>query len=162
TPVSFIHQIQKPLYRYRPIVPISQDLNLIPQIHEDGLVASVPSSGPSSSLSSLGGIGLGRNSGALQLPQTETPRATLRHSDSAVPASYAPADGLRELAATRRRSAYISGESSVETAAPGTEVGELSGSRVEQPVAVRRDRSGLIPILQTSLDGGRVSVEPEA
>src|SRR5262245_11421239 len=57
TPVSFIHQIQKPLYRYRPIVPISQDLNLIPQIHEDGLVASVPGSGPGSSLSSLGGFG---------------------------------------------------------------------------------------------------------
>src|SRR6266540_2980487 len=51
TPVSFIHQIQKPLYRYRPIVPISQDLNLNPQIHEDGLVANVPGSRPASSLS---------------------------------------------------------------------------------------------------------------
>ncbi len=67
TPVSFIHQIQKPLYRYRPIVPISQDLNLDPQIHEDGLVTSAPSGiqGAGASLGNIGGISLGRNTQTL-------------------------------------------------------------------------------------------------
>ena len=38
TPVSFIQPIQNPLYRYRPVVPIPQDLNLSPQVYEAGEV----------------------------------------------------------------------------------------------------------------------------
>ena len=59
-------------------------------------------------------------------------------------------------------SAITSGESGVETAATGGEVGELFEYRVEQPVTVRRDRSALIPILQTKMEGERVSVYNEA
>jgi len=59
-------------------------------------------------------------------------------------------------------SAITSGESGVETAATGSEVGELFEYRVEQPVTVRRDRSALIPILQTKMEGERVSVYNEA
>ena len=35
TPISFIQPIQKPLYRYRPVVPIPQDLNLQPQVYDE-------------------------------------------------------------------------------------------------------------------------------
>jgi hypothetical protein len=34
TPVSFIQPIQKPFYRYRPVVPIPDDLRLTPQVYE--------------------------------------------------------------------------------------------------------------------------------
>ncbi len=34
SPVSFIQNLQKPLYRYRPIIPIPDDLNLDPQIYD--------------------------------------------------------------------------------------------------------------------------------
>jgi len=37
TPISFIQPIQQPLYRYRPVVPIPQDLNLEPQTYEPGV-----------------------------------------------------------------------------------------------------------------------------
>ncbi|HEY7544151.1 MAG TPA: hypothetical protein VID27_04680, partial [Blastocatellia bacterium] len=37
TPVSFIQQIQQPLYRYRPVIPIREDLNLSPQVYEPGV-----------------------------------------------------------------------------------------------------------------------------
>ena len=36
TPVSFIQPIQNPVYRYRPIIPMSEDLNLKPQVYEAG------------------------------------------------------------------------------------------------------------------------------
>ena len=36
TPVSFIQQIQNPVYRYRPVVPLQQDLNMKPQTYEPG------------------------------------------------------------------------------------------------------------------------------
>jgi hypothetical protein len=34
TPVSFIQPIQKPFYRYRPVVPMPEDLKLEPQVYE--------------------------------------------------------------------------------------------------------------------------------
>src|SRR5216683_40340 len=36
SPVSFIQPIQKPFYRYRPVVPMPDDLRLAPQIYEPG------------------------------------------------------------------------------------------------------------------------------
>jgi hypothetical protein len=50
------------------------------------------------------------------------------------------------------------GHSGVEASAEGGEVGDLFEYRIEQPVTVRRDRSALIPILQTRMEGSRVSV----
>ncbi|HEX6280369.1 MAG TPA: carboxypeptidase regulatory-like domain-containing protein, partial [Pyrinomonadaceae bacterium] len=36
SPISFIQNLQKPFYRYRPVVPTPEDLELSPQIHEPG------------------------------------------------------------------------------------------------------------------------------
>src|SRR6185295_23432 len=52
-------------------------------------------------------------------------------------------------------------ESGVETAATGSEVGDLFEYRIDQPVTVPRDRSALIPILQTRMEGERVSIYNE-
>ena len=52
--------------------------------------------------------------------------------------------------------------SGVETAAVGQEIGDLFEYRIEQPVTVNRDRSALIPIVQTKMDGERVAVYDES
>src|SRR3989442_1250486 len=36
TPISFIQPLQNPVYRYRPIIPLQQELNLRPQVYEAG------------------------------------------------------------------------------------------------------------------------------
>jgi hypothetical protein len=46
----------------------------------------------------------------------------------------------------------------VETAAVGSEIGDLFEYRIEQPVTVERNRSALIPIIQTKMEGERVSI----
>src|ERR1041384_1176052 len=43
TPVSFIQHIQQPFYRYRPVVPIPEDLQLNPQTYEPGEGINKPS-----------------------------------------------------------------------------------------------------------------------
>src|SRR5205085_9967182 len=53
-------------------------------------------------------------------------------------------------------------DSGVETAATGSEVGDLFEYRIDQPVTVLRDRSALIPILKTRMEGERVSIYNEA
>src|SRR5262245_9850160 len=156
TPVSFIQPIQNPLYRYRPVVPIPQDLNLSPQIYEAGEVggaqgaenrltqAEANASRLSGQLEEMAAVANTARGGA---------KAAAESADNAIAASSLRANISGAIA---------SGESGVETAATGSEVGELFEYRVEQPVTVRRDRSALIPILQTKMEGERVSVYNEA
>jgi hypothetical protein len=58
--------------------------------------------------------------------------------------------------------ALTSGNSGVTTAATGDDIGDLFEYKIEQPVTVLRDRSALIPIVQTTMDGERVSIYNEA
>src|SRR5205823_435463 len=65
-------------------------------------------------------------------------------------------------ARTSLSDAIINQKAGVEAAATGSEVGDLFEYHIDQPVTVRRDRSALIPILQTKMQGERVSVFNEA
>lgn len=58
--------------------------------------------------------------------------------------------------------AIRSEDSGVKTAATGAEIGDLFEYRIEQPVTVQRNRSALIPILQTNLESERVSLYNES
>ncbi|HKC85360.1 MAG TPA: hypothetical protein VKG02_05260 [Blastocatellia bacterium] len=162
TPVSFIQPIQNPLYRYRPIVPIPQDLSLNPQVYEAGEVQAGTGSGGGSSYGpglsgSVGGAAMGVGGGRPVPPAS----AQLQIAQQGGLNLVENAHGF-STPTTSISSAITSGESGVETAATGGEVGELFEYRVEQPVTVRRDRSALIPILQTKMEGERVSVYNEA
>jgi hypothetical protein len=165
TPISFIQPIQKPLYRFRPVVPIPQDLSLNPQVYEAGEIgASYGNAG--GGLMSMGG---GSTSGAMRQPGSRVDQAgqMSRQQLQNLPLNNRNFNELAKLEpgvapSTSLSSAITSGESGVETAATGSEVGELFEYRVEQPVTVKRDRSALIPILQTKMEGERVSVYNEA
>ncbi|MFN0111068.1 MAG: hypothetical protein ACKVZH_19580 [Blastocatellia bacterium] len=161
TPVSFIQQIQKPLYRYRPVIPIPSDLNLDPQVYDPELGAgSFVSAGQSMNIGGGSASGVGSGRGSAPPPPPPAPRADLQ-AQSRNFLMTENATGFTRPS-TSVSSAMTSGESGVETAASGSEVGELFEYRVEQPVTVRRDRSALIPILQTKMEGERVSVYNEA
>jgi hypothetical protein len=71
----------------------------------------------------------------------------------------APADAPRE---TSLSDAMTGGNSGVEAAAEGAEVGDLFEYQIAHPVTVLRDRSALIPIVQTRMEGARVSIFNES
>ncbi len=173
TPVSFIQPIQNPLYRYRPVVPIPQDLNLSPQVYEAGEVGGAQ--GGENRLTQAEGVG--RLSGQLEelaavansarggaKAAQEAPQRQFNQQQFSQRKDFSSADNAIAASSPRANISGViaGGESGVETAATGSEVGELFEYRVEQPVTVRRDRSALIPILQTKMDGERVSVYNEA
>lgn len=148
TPVSFIQPLQRPLYRYRPVIPIPEDLNLDPQVYD-------PAEGHGGGIGGGegGGIGPGRggNTGGGDY-----------HEGGGGPggggggsyAGFGPETVLSDV---------ITGEDSgIKTAATGKEIGDLFEYRIDHPVTVRRDRSALIPILQTRMEGERVSIYREA
>ena len=59
-------------------------------------------------------------------------------------------------------SELLSAENSgVQTAAKGEQFGDLFEYKIEQPITVQRNRSALIPIVQTKMEGERVSIYRE-
>ena len=146
TPVSFIQPIQQPLYRHRPVIPIPEDLALEPQVHDPsiGVVSStLVGSGRGGGIGSGEGTGAGPGRGY-----------NMGGGSPALPPTSGPVTSLSD--------AITSGESGVKTAATGKQFGDLFEYRIDQPVTLRRDRSALIPILQTRMEGERVSIYNEA
>lgn len=239
TPVSFIQPIQKPFYRYRPVVPVPDDLRMSPQVYEpeSGEVGGTPNTLVGSVLDPAGAVVAGasvlvRNEATGQQYSSQTNDEGVFNTPALPPGSYAvtvSAAGFKQTVRTgvrvyagssarvgmtleigsvsetvnvtagdmsasvnqrslsnlpvngRRSNNFTidggasggvfenrpepslsarmtSGQSGVVAAAEGGEVGDLFEYKIEQPVTVRRDRSALIPILQTRMEGSRVSV----
>lgn len=158
SPVSFIQPIQQPFFRYRPVVPIPDDLKLTPQIYETG-------DGDGNGNGDGDGVGDGDNapktvkdnkssSNNFQVDGQEVSnfRTGILNSNNNMPF---------ELQQTTVSDAITSENSGVTTAATGNEIGDLFEYRIEQPVTVMRDRSALIPIVQAKMDGERVAIYNE-
>lgn len=64
-------------------------------------------------------------------------------------------------ATTSVSEALTNNKSGVETAATGSEVGDLFEYKIAQPVTVLRDKSALIPIIQTKMEGERIAIYNE-
>ncbi len=237
TPVSFIQPIQKPFYRYRPVVPMPGDLSLTPQVYEPetgeargggapntvvGTVAdpngafianatvtvrndatgrqftamtddtgafrtsalpagnyTVMVAAPGFKLVNVTGVRVGPGGAASvvvtldpgNVQETVTVTADssslLTNNISNLPMNGrnfnfakdgADAGGFVGSPEPSLSARITGGQSGVVAAAEGGEVGDLFEYRIEQPVTVRRDRSALIPILQTRMEGSRVSV----
>lgn len=140
SPVSFIQNLQKPLYRYRPIIPIPDDLNLDPQIY-DAETGDLANSGRGYGYGSGNASGSGSGDGGPRPPDANVYRA----------------DGFE----TKLSDALVSEQGGIQTAASGKEFGDLFEYKITNPVTVLRNRSALIPIVQTRMDGERVSIYNE-
>ena len=171
TPVSFIQPIQKPFYRYRPIVPMPADLKLNPQVYDpaEGTIGGQDKNsgggGPADAAASteqFSNLPTQRSVQSLYSIAPAAPNRGLSNNSVNNLAMDGTNEGTTNADRTSLSTAITGGDSGVETAATGSEVGDLFEYRIEQPVTVRRDRSALIPILQTRMEGERVSIFNEA
>jgi len=228
TPVSFIQPIQNPVYRYRPVIPLSDDLNVRPQTYEPGLgtgsgmvgsltgtikdpngsdvenatvvitntatnqsfevttdsegtysAPDLPAGNYSVSATASGfqkttvndlrvAAGL-RSSFNLNLQVGNVSATVEVTASSGISNNYTSAaanfNNLSRIAPTVSRSSaetlssLVAGsQSGVKAETTASEIGDLFEYRIDQPVTVPRDRSALIPILQTRMGGVRVSI----
>lgn len=216
TPISFIQPIQNPVYRYRPIVPLQQDLNLRPQVYEPGSPDSGNSAGSlSGMITDANGAAIPdatiiftnsitnqtmevstNDDGRYEIPNLPSGRYTLNASARGFrkyvvenvaisPGGRSKLDLTLEVGAVQEtvnvtaassvmESVEISSSvapvrtplsllitqraSGVEAETSASEIGDLFEYHIDQPVTVLRDRSALIPILQTRMTGERVSI----
>ncbi len=171
TPISFIQPIQQPFFRYRPVVPIPQDLQLNPQTYEPGDASDNKIS-----------TNVTQNK-TENIPKGTTFTSQLKVSPGTRPEASAgfQVDGAsgaennfivngeevsnlrtRTLSNTTVSDALLTNKTGIETAATGGEVGDLFEYKIDQPITVLHDRSALIPIVQTKMDGERISIYNEA
>lgn len=141
SPVSFIQNLQKPLYRYRPVVPIPDDLNLNPQVYD----------ADENGLGSGFGSGIGDGDGA----GTGGGQSVVTVSGSASSSNFMTVETSISTVLTNE-------QGGVQTAATGSELGDLFEYKIQNLVTVNRNRSALIPIVQTKMDGERVSIYNES
>ncbi|HEX8267208.1 MAG TPA: hypothetical protein VF596_17535, partial [Pyrinomonadaceae bacterium] len=136
SPISFIQPLQSPLFRHRPIIEIPEDLSLEPQIYEPGI-----SNGTGNGVGYGSGEGSGMGGGSAGGIGNAAPEPAMKTELSDVLASE---------------------NSGVQTAVKGEKLGDLFEYTIVQPVSVARNRSALIPIVQTKMDGERISVYNES
>jgi hypothetical protein len=141
SPVSFIQNLQKPLYRYRPIIPIPEDLNLDPQVYD-------AESGEGNGSGSGSGEGYGSGSGD--------------GNGRGVSATVDVTANNYMTVETKISDALVNEQGGIQTAATGSELGDLFEYKISNPVTVSRNRSALIPIVQTKMEGERVSIYNES
>lgn len=165
SPVSFIQPIQQPFYRYRPVVPIPNDLRLNPQVYEPQSSVRTDSETDDDVTVPKG------TSNSSRLQVSPTTRAEPLSGQFQVDGTSGSentfiVDGQEvsnfKTGSTTISQALLANQSGVSTAASGGEIGDLFEYRIEQPVTVMRDRSALIPIVQTKMDGERVTIYNEA
>ena len=237
SPVSFIQPIQKPFYRYRPVVPMPDDLKLAPQVYEAneggaaagtvsgritdqngavvaGAAVTITNEATNQSFATtttsegtyqspvlspgnysvrvnapgfkqhlitnvaVGGNGSAHASVTLEVGSvsetvTVTAATELVQTQNSIVGRRLPLNGrnfnnitLDGAASSSFERASLSDaitrpDSGVEAAATGSEVGDLFEYHIDQPITVPRDRSALIPILQTRMEGERVSIYNE-
>jgi hypothetical protein len=175
SPVSFIQPVQQPMYRHRPIVAIPDDLKLNPQNIDGTEVSTNGGAKDSVSEYKVGTANFVANSESRLSPkqvqslpsngrQVDQLQALQNNSMMANTRGFAKLEPgiVNAPASTSVSTAITSGESGVETAAQGEQLGDLFEYRIEQPVTVNRDRSALIPIIQAKLEGERVTFYNEA
>lgn len=177
TPISFIQPIQQPFYRYRPVVPIPQDLQVQPQVYEPQSSLGDPPIDPTDSkiqttinAQQAELMPKGTNfSSLLKVAPTNRPAPQSGQFQVDGSSNTFIADGQEVTDVTTGTlnrvsvsDALTSQKSGVQVNTTGGEIGDLFEYRIDRPVSVMRDRSALIPIVQTKMDGERVSVYNEA
>ncbi|HNJ44359.1 MAG TPA: hypothetical protein PKZ53_28010, partial [Acidobacteriota bacterium] len=166
TPMSFIQPLQQPLYRYRPVLPIANDVKLDPQGVNPVDLSLADGDSPESETAStvtkrqVKELPSPASQGQLNLVQTQTGVYSVMNA--------APNDGTGRYyrsstgPTTTLSTAITTGEAGITSTSTGNEIGDLFEYKVSQPVTVRRDRSALVPILQEKLEGERVSLYNES
>jgi len=177
SPISFIQQLQKPFYRYRPVIPLPRDLQLNPQVYEPqsnnqinnninkNTVENLPSGTTFNSMLKTTPVVKNESSNSnFQVDGASGSENTLIIDGQEVTnfrTGVLNSNSSMVINETKVSDALVSNNSGVRTNTTGDEIGDLFQYRIAQPVTVMRDRSALIPIIQTQMDGERVSVYNE-
>jgi hypothetical protein len=144
-PVSFIQDLYTPRYKKRPVIQVEEELAVAPQVAEAPL-----EEGPA---------------------EEKKAAETLESLPEALPRKMAPAPAptpRREMLAKERmpevsKPSLATGLAQAQPIQTVTqEVGDLFEYRIDHPVTIKRNRSALLPIVQSEMDGEKIVLYNES
>src|SRR5437879_3398487 len=147
-PHSFIQQLSQPYYGRRPVVPLSESVQLTPQTHAATLE-------PSAHLLAggvAGGVMGGVMGGVVSGMGSGSARGMMPMLGPAPPPPPAMPE-VAEVEEAREES---------EPVAEGNTLGDLFEYKLKERVTIRKNQSALVPILQTDIAAERVSLWNES
>jgi hypothetical protein len=149
-PISFVQDLAQPVYARRPVVPLPQGVQVTPQVYESTM--EMESKAIPASPGVVGGLGPGVGGGIGSGRGTAAGRAYAAEAPPPPPSPAAAPELFRDSSisdAIRRQ---------VTETAQGQAVAEQFEYKIRQPVTIRHDESALLPIIQSDVEGEKVSV----
>jgi hypothetical protein len=166
-PQSFIQNLSQPYYSRRPVVPLPEAVSMSPQTFESTLMTDGRPAGDAAVASN-------------SLTVTATPAnvetstasiAAARRSNTGSGRALGSGAGIGSLQSFARLEpgvvsgsgggfgggVYAVGAGSVQ-AARGQELGDLFEYKLKQPITIRKNRSAMVPIVQSAITAEKVSV----
>ncbi len=154
-PVSFTMDLYEPLYVARPSVPVPTVPGVAPRSYAGGQSPSEPS-GDSATEFEAQSILRARSASA-----PGSPAPAMKPAGGLDAGEYRRSAGRKDQA-DKNYAKAISAEDmagyAAKAQAQAIEVGEVFQYELEAPVSVERQRSAMLPILSSALDGRRVSI----
>ena len=153
-PISFVMDLYQPLYVPRPFVEPELYASLRPQVYGQTMSdADKPLALADRRLDERGARGgLARREMAKGVPAAPAAMA----ADGAI--AMDAVSGVRGGAA---RESAIAGIAALQTAAAGSDLGELFRYEIEKPVTLERQRSAMLPIVAAEVEAEKVAIYDE-
>ena len=153
-PISFVMDLYQPLYVPRPFVEPELYASLRPQVYGQTMSdADKPLAQAGRQLDERGARGgLARREMAKGVPAAPAAMA----ADGAI--AMDAVSGVRGGAA---RGSAIAGIAAMQTAAAGSDLGELFRYEIEKPVTLERQRSAMLPIVAAEVEAEKVAIYDE-
>jgi hypothetical protein len=142
-PISFIQDLSQPIYARRPVVPLPQGVQVQPQLSEATIETEMPSFEPKDEMKAQARSDL---LGAMR--EEGMPRRALTEAFAAAPPPQ-PAMPSSVSDAMRQQ---------IMETAQARAVADQFEYRIGQPVTILRNESALLPVLQSEIDGEKVSI----
>jgi hypothetical protein len=141
-PISFIQNLSQPIYARRPVVPLPQGVQVSPQVYEGAIEQPVDQE-KKSAIQVMGGVvgGTGRGIGMGRGDGMNVQRDGI--SVSSAPLPLLNSDAMRQQ---------------VTETAQAQSVAEQFEYKIKQPVTIKRNESALLPIIQSDVEGEKVSI----
>ncbi len=130
-PISFIQNLSQPLYAQRPVVPVAQGIQAMPESYEATVEEEMDE------VKKVAGFAARSDARMRMMEAAPEPLA------AAPPSAPRVSDAMRQQ---------------IFETAQAQAMGEQFEYLIKQPVTIKRNESALLPIIQSDIDGEKVSV----
>ncbi len=162
-PQSFVQELSQPYYTRRPVVALPENAMLTPQTHEATIQTEIENGAPPPAIATggvVGGVPGGVPGGSMGGVIGGIASGTAGAVGAGKGPGFGPGTGSGTGGGIYKQwvdedLAYIQSETSV---AQSQELGDLFEYKLKDRVTIQKNKSALVPILQSRIDAEKVSV----